>query len=679
MRPLPGSNAFAGNASSSDGTSDCLASASQSTATQMSFILTNESTIDSSLTTQCPLALRVRDQRKHTAHTILGDISTPNRELSTSPPSTVSRSPSALGPRDTSAHRSAPTTNTSPRISQTPPPLLASQPMTPILYGVSGSCSAISSSSSRPNSLAGSLSEYQESFVMSAFGASELGQPQSASSGEAAQQFIMPTINVPSRRPFTATGKSLGRLKILLAGRSGLGKTALIRAITQSCPHIVHVDPTMPVAMASAGLLPANTLPNDPPIVQGTFQITETFASTKPYPPWWKESVQASCVSRTGSADDTILDRNICLVDTPGYQETCRPVDTVNQVSQYVESHLQKNRLDGLEDSSVLKTISGSGGLLVDAVLYTIPSSGLTPTDFQYIRQLEPLTNVIPLLAHADALTPEQITSSKGRISQQLAEAGLRLFTFAPATPDAHESEIYAISSELGSDHDVMDASLLMSSEYVQPLVPTDLPRLLESIFSVDGATWLRHAAATKLLGWRLRRPKTSNGSAGLSLQTNGFTDRRLLRTRTGSLAPLAMNCVPNYVGYEEKFCRVQLTDWAADLQRSLANERAIREKRAREQADVWVRESRRDRRSAMGITDGTAMALMRTRGRRDLGRSLSSRRHSTGSDQNWALVRHQDPLGLLQLKADFRWQSWNTLEMVGGLGLIGGLAWLLV
>ncbi|KAK1968072.1 heat shock protein [Colletotrichum sublineola] len=469
---------------------------------------------------------------------------------------------------------------------------------------------------------------------MSAFGASELGQPQSASSGEAAQQFIMPTINVPSRRPFTATGKSLGRLKILLAGRSGLGKTALIRAITQSCPHIVHVDPTMPVAMASAGLLPANTLPNDPPIVQGTFQITETFASTKPYPPWWKESVQASCVSRTGSADDTILDRNICLVDTPGYQETCRPVDTVNQVSQYVESHLQKNRLDGLEDSSVLKTISGSGGLLVDAVLYTIPSS---------------------------------------------AEAGLKLFTFAPATPDAYESEIYAISSELGSDHDVMDASLLMSSEYVQPLVPTDLPRLLESIFSVDGATWLRHAAATKLLGWRLRRPKTSNGSAGLSLQTDGFTDRRLLRTRTGSLAPLAMNCVPNYVGYEEKFCRVQLTDWAADLQRSLANERAIREKRAREQADVWVRESRRDRRSAMGITDGTAMALMRTRGRRDLGRSLSSRRHSTGSDQNWALVRHQDPLGLLQLKADFRWQSWNTLEMVGGLGLIGGLAWLLV
>ncbi|KZL67397.1 heat shock protein [Colletotrichum tofieldiae] len=551
--------------------------------------------------------------------------------------------------------------------------------MTPILYGVSGPCSAISSSSSRRNSLVGSLSEYQESFVMSAFGASEHGQAQSAYSGEGDQQFIMPTINVPSRRPFTETGKSLGRLKLLVAGRSGLGKTTLIRAIGQYCPHIVHVDPTMPVAMASTGLLPANTLPNDPPIVQGTFQITETFASTKPYPPWWKESVQASPISSTGSADDTILDRNVCLVDTPGYQETCRPADTVGQVAQYVESHFQKNRLDGLEDPDVLKTVGGSGGLLVDAVLYTIPSSGLNSTDFQYIRQLESLTNVIPLLARADTLTPEQITASKEHIAKQLAEEGLRLFTFAPLTSNVKKPDIYAISSELGSDPDVMDASLLMSSEYMQPLMPTDLSHLLESIFSVDGATWLRHAAATKLLDWRLRHPRTSNGSAGFALQTEAYTERRLLRTRTGSLTPLAMSRVPSYARYDERFCRVQLTNWAADLQRSLANERAVRERIGREQAATWIRESWRDGRSAPGVDGGRVMALTRTRGRGDRQPSLSRWRHSTGSDQNWALVRHQDPLGLLQLKADFKWQSWNTLEMVGGLGLLGGLAWLLV
>ncbi|KAJ0166292.1 hypothetical protein CTA2_7872 [Colletotrichum tanaceti] len=638
MRPLPGSTASPGIPSSSDGASDCLASASQSTAAHMSFILTDEVAIDSSLASQCP-PLRTRDQRKQAIHTVPGDISAPNRELGTASPATASRSTPTMQPRDNTLPRSVPATNTPPARVHTPPPI-ASQPMTPILYGVSGPCSAISSSSSRRNSLVGSLSEYQESFVMSAFGSSEPGQPQSSYVGEGAQQFIMPTINVPSRRPFTETGKSLGRLKLLMAGRSGLGKTALIRAITHSCSHIVHVDSTIPIAMASTGFLPGNALPSDPPIGQGTFQITETFASTKPYPPWWKGSVQGSFMSSSTSTDDTILERNVCLVDTPGYQETCRSIvflhciklteqstKTVDQVSQYVESHLQKNRLDGLKDSDVLKTIGGSGGLLVDAVLYTIPSSGI------------------------------------------------RLFTFAPSASNRDELDIYAISSELGSDLDAMDASLLMGSEYLQPLVPTDLSRLLESIFSVDGATWLRHAAATKLLSWRLRHPRTGISSTGLTVQPEGYVDRRLLRTQTGSLTALATSRVPCYARYEERFCRIQFTDWAADLQRSLANERAIQERTARAQAATWMGEALRG-----GLGDGAseAMALTRTRGLRDHQWPMN-RRHSTGSSQNWALARHQDPLGLLQLKADFRWQDWNTLEMVGGLGLLGGLAWLLV
>lgn len=105
---------------------------------------------------------------------------------------------------------------------------------------------------------------------------------------------------------------------------SGLGKTSLIRAITQSCPHVVHVDPTVPIAMASTGLLPTNTLPYDPPMAQGSFRITKTLASTKPYPQWWREPTSISSLSGSDTAGDMVLDRNVCFVDTPGYQETCR-------------------------------------------------------------------------------------------------------------------------------------------------------------------------------------------------------------------------------------------------------------------------------------------------------------------------------------------------------------------
>lgn len=65
---------------------------------------------------------------------------------------------------------------------------------------------------------------------MSAFGASESAHPQSSHSAEGAQQFIMPTVHVPHRRPFTDVGKSLGRLKILIAGKSGTAPVLL-------CPH----------------------------------------------------------------------------------------------------------------------------------------------------------------------------------------------------------------------------------------------------------------------------------------------------------------------------------------------------------------------------------------------------------------------------------------------------------
>ncbi|KAF4428122.1 Septin-5 [Colletotrichum fructicola] len=407
---------------------------------------------------------------------------------------------------------------------------------------------------------------------MSAFGASESGQAQSSYNGEGAQQFIMPTISVPSRRPFTEVGKSLGRLKLLVAGKSGLGKTSLIRAITQSCPHVVHVDPTVPIAMASIRLLPTNTLPYDPPMAQGSFRITKTLASTKPYPQWWREPTSISSLSGSDTAGDMVLDRNVCFVDTPGYQETCRPSDTVEQVSHYVESHLHKCRLDDLNDSNVLRTISGGGGLLVDAVLYMISSSGLSSTDLHYIRQLQSLTNVVPLLAQADLLTAGEMTKSKERISRQLADAGLDLFTFTSQGLDAAGTlNIFAISSKTGTDDDVMDASILMSPEYVQPLVPTDLSSLVSYIFSFDGAACLRHNAAKKLLGWRRRDAATGNASFAIAAQTGSTAERRMLLTRTNFSTPLTVSRVSNYSQHEERFCRLQLTNWAADLQRSLA------------------------------------------------------------------------------------------------------------
>jgi len=149
-------------------------------------------------------------------------------------------------------------------------------------------------------------------------------------------QFIMPTVLIPNRRPFTDVGKSLGRLKILCAGGPGrllfhiremiglltppgVGKTSLIKAVIQSCQHIVHADPGTPAQLELSRLGPSH--PNGVGVHapgSGGSQISEIYASTRPCPPWRLGPEEAVDQHRRRLADDMVLDRNICLVDSPG-------------------------------------------------------------------------------------------------------------------------------------------------------------------------------------------------------------------------------------------------------------------------------------------------------------------------------------------------------------------------
>jgi GTPase SAR1 family protein len=115
-------------------------------------------------------------------------------------------------------------------------------------------------------------------------------------------------------------------LKVLIAGDSGIGKTSLIKAIVQSCKHIVHVDPIAPSPVSLPQRSPTNAPArhgtrrrHNSRIDMGTSHITEVYASTKPYPEWWSELDDSRILRRRKSIDEAVLDRNICFVDTPGY------------------------------------------------------------------------------------------------------------------------------------------------------------------------------------------------------------------------------------------------------------------------------------------------------------------------------------------------------------------------
>ncbi|KAK1780350.1 Septin-domain-containing protein [Copromyces sp. CBS 386.78] len=651
--------------------------------------------------------------------------------------------------------------------SATPSNDLSQAPFSPFLFST-GPASAVSDTSSRRNSIC-----FSDDFDMASIPPSvdadendtenENEHLESAMMGSgSAPQLIMPSIKMPSRRPFTDQGKSMGRLKVLIAGDSGVGKTSLIKAIVQSCEHIVHVDPITPSPMSPQPSLKGSVTLKGKETKggsrsssrrqssDGTRQITEVYASTKPYPQWWSEIDDLNVLKRRKSMEDTVLDRNICFVDTPGYGSGSSSMDTITPVVQYIESQMQRMNVNALNDGDMLNMLGGEGGVQIDVVFYLV-STRLRPVDIAYLNQLSPLTNIIFLLSHADLMSPEQISASKDQIQSQLREANIRPFSFSitpsktassstlsPSPTDPAAQGVYAISSAAGSDHDMMDASLLMSTDYVEPLVPSELTRLVERVFSPDGASWLRHSAASKYVQWRkglvpekpsVPSPISPSSVFSLSPSSNnghsrpGTASSFLSRYNTsggpiGATSSYALARITDHTQREERLAQVRLANWATELQKSLANERAQYESLARNERAVWLTEK-----IGECVVDGTLVPISSTsssnsgsRDRSGSNRSLSTRRRRGDTRQSTAdrqrqqelglfgfgyhgyghaygnghrqhqhqshQHRHQkqrqretDPLGLMEIADELMYKSLIALEVLGSLGVLGGLA----
>lgn len=326
MRPLPGDDASKRPRSYDNESPSTLpfTQGHQHPGHQMTFALGDESTVDVALEHASALLQRPGEQRKRPSHDVVSDSSQASNDKDNSKP----KERSSRTRHDAVSIVSRPESPVSLRAPPPCSPSHASHPVTPSLLGTSRPTSALSSISSRRGSFTGSfLDDLTGSQAFSVDTDSDNSNEDSTmmASG-AAPQLIMPSIKLPSRRPFTDTGKAMGRLKVLIAGDSGIGKTSLIKAIVQSCNHIVHVDPIAPsppnlqqLGSTSGPARHGNKKRANSKLDMGTTQITEVYASTKPYPEWWSELDDSRLLRRRKSIDEAVLDRNICFVDTPGY------------------------------------------------------------------------------------------------------------------------------------------------------------------------------------------------------------------------------------------------------------------------------------------------------------------------------------------------------------------------
>jgi hypothetical protein len=281
---------------------------------------------------------------------------------------------------------------------------------------------------------------------------------------------------------------------------------------------------------------------------------------------------------------------------------------------------------------------------------------------------------------------------TKVRFHQEAQSAGIKPFLFG-APPEGLEGldpqPPYTVSSEKTTDLEVMDASTLMSPDYVQPLVASELDILVQKLFDREHLAWMRHSAAKKLVqrGGEFSAvppPPTAPLSPAFSADRSswqpvsaGSLNSSFCSIGGPSPPSYAMARLSDYTRHEERMAQVHLAHWATDLQRSLQNERDRYASLARGDRAVWLTEKLSE-----CVIDGSLVPISKTPGFCGLYTPSGDKHpglHSMRSTADYQIsLSHHDPLGIVGWIDDLGRRSWALVQIVGSVGVVGGLAlWL--
>lgn len=313
----------------------------------------------------------------------------------------------------------------------------------------------------------------------------------------------------------------------------------------------------------------------------------------------------------------------------------------------------------------------------------------MKPVDLEFIRRLVTLTNVIPLIAQADSLSQGEVEVFKRSINSNLQSAGIRTFSFSQ--DESISSSPYTVCSACSNDDENMDASLLMSPDYVQPLVSSELTVLVNQIFNEENIPWLRHLAAKKLVDSQgnfevssissclnlspgFYRTQGQNPGYSTSSITSQSSSQAITLNRGGAFSYLRAKTA-DHMQREEKLAQIRLAKWAGDLQRCLNNERARYQTLLRGERAVWLTQRLSD-----CMNDGSLVPAGGSSGVEVAEKATMSRRAGVSSTSaQFTMLNTRDPLGLLQWDETIRRKGWMAFQVIGGFGVLGAMAvWLI-
>lgn len=265
---------------------------------------------------------------------------------------------------------------------------------------------------------------------------------------------------------------------------------------------------------------------------------------------------------------------------------------------------------------------------------------GLNDSDATALSRLQKVTNIIPLLARSDELDSSSIEDCKSELRNDLDDRDIEIFSFEALDEHSTDTGIFAVSNTTQPDDDVMDASTLMNSSYIEPLLPTDLRRLVDNIFSLEGASRLRHSAAVKAVKWAHEQNRYHPADWALT--------RRSFNSGTSTIT------IDPFFQMRD-WRRLDASGWAQNLRQSLDSERIMTATASSQLTNELISKA-----------SGT---LAKRHNRR-----AGSRRRRRASQ-----THDQDPLGLVRLAAQVKDTGAFAVELVGGIGVLGYLALCLI
>jgi hypothetical protein len=241
MRPLPGDEVLAGRSRSTSFDNDNTTPlATRSQPPQMTYFIADEKSMEASLSHSPTILPKQREHLKNSTYgvesleTTISSLSQDSddaddnvrkarqnwkKNLGQQPSGRSGEdSPEAVSPTLKSSTESR---NVSPSHQRRASQATISRPFTPLSFGSPAPASILSSPDSRRNSDVGSYMDDVASQAIVSSGDEDRDTGSELIDSGSAPQLVMPSIKMPSRRPFTERGKNMGRLKVLIAGDSG--------------------------------------------------------------------------------------------------------------------------------------------------------------------------------------------------------------------------------------------------------------------------------------------------------------------------------------------------------------------------------------------------------------------------------------------------------------------------